>query len=760
LHFEPSDRETSLPTLDFGEFLRNLWDILLRRWIVIVSAVFAAIVLAVVYVVNTTPVFTANGSILIDPRVGQSPEGSGQMLPGLLMSDALTVDSELRVLTSREVTTATVKALGLKANAESSDSLSKKLTDIFRFGEASATEVASASLTQEMRDARRLEQLRRAFARGLKVQRAGETFVIDISYTSPKLEFAPEAVNTLMREYIKKSSEQQMAMASQIQGWLSGRIEELGKAVKDAETAVAAYRQANQLLVPEGQMLPTEMALTAANEEMVRLRSELLAMEVRVAQMARIIESGEVEQVQIPLEERTQALIEFRADLAELQRQEQELLVTFDETAPAVQRLRQRMDQTRDLIVGEYRTIHENLVSKKEALESQVAATDELIANLGDQYAADSAKTVELRSLEREATSKRDLYERLLEEYNSNSQLLTFEATSARVIAWAVPPDRKSAPNSKMVVVMAAFGALVLSIGLAVFLDAVDSSFRRHTDVEEALGLRFLGLIPHFRSDQRKAATHGGKRPTPKSKAWMSLPPTARRFSFGMEWPTSSTAETLRSLHVKLAMEADNLAPKGKGIVVGFTSSVRDEGKTTTAFNTAAFFAQENERVAILDLDLISREMTRLVWPILPKTNALTNYVENANAAQSNLKMIPEYPNLAVIGNFGEGSVQRFTPKDFEELVNVLNFLRGQYDYIFVDLPPAHGVAETQLLATLCDTLIFVVKWGSTAKEQVKAAIRQRGINKQMIFGVLFTRATLAAYASYNRHDVNDYYYS
>ena len=741
--------------------MRDLWAKLLRQWMYIGGFVFVSVFLSVIYLVNASPVYTANGSILIDPRFGQNPEDGGQLMPGLLMSDALTVDSELRVLTSREVTARTVEKLGLQADSEPNVSLVQKVLGIFRSSsdeEGGASSVPTLS-SEELRAERQLETLRKGFVRGLKAQRAGGSFVIDISYTSPNLEFAPQAVNTLMQEYLLASSEQQSSRMERNQIWLSGRIEELGAGVRAAETAIAEFRSANDLLAPEGQLLPTEIALNAATEELIQLQGKALAIEVQVQQLSEQIASGDVESVQIPAEERTQALNEFDAKYAELLQQEQELLLIWDEKALVVQSLRQQKAQTSELIMAESAQIRDRLQSQAEAAKRQVSAIETVIENLRAQYGDDTQKTVELRSLEREAEAKRELYERLLEEYNSTSQLMTFDSTSARVIAWAVPPDKKSAPKSRQIVVLVAFASFVLAVSAVLLLDALDNSFRSQNDISRELGLSFLGVVPNFLTDKKVL---GNGRPTnpawnKRSKRWKRLSKAARLLDFAAVRPSSVTAETMRLVHVRLALQKEQSASKPGGMVVGFTSSVRDEGKTTTAFNFAASLARQNESVAILDFDLISCEMSRMINPVLPQTNRLANFVDDPEAALNKLAEIPEFPGLAIIGVAGGGTIRPSALRDHENLTSVIEYLRQHFDYIVIDLPPVQGAADTQLLARLCDKVMYVIKWGSTPKEQVTAALRQRGLRKDKIFGVLYTRANLRKYQSYNKHEINYY---
>ena len=753
-NLEGQDREVLLPTINLGEAIRSFGQILSRRRAIVICFMAMSVVLAVLYAFLATPLYTANGSLLIDPRAGRAPNDQTEMIPGLLLSDALTVDSETRVLLSRDLTGRVVTALGIKAATDSVPSLTQRVSRFFGLEALGGqmppiSEVAAAE--------RRAESLRKALVKGLVVERSGESFVIDISYTSSRLEFAPIVINTLMKEYLKLSGEQNVTTADRTRGWLAGRIDELGNAVQTAERAVADFRQENKLEVPSGAQLPTEIALNASIAELIKLKADSLALDVQVKQLREQLASGNLAAVQLAPEEQTQALQDFQARLAELQQIEREQLLVWGDDVLIIINTRNQQVQTRDLIDGEYRRIVERLEARTESMSRLVAATDKAIEDLRAQYGIDAYKNVQVRSLEREADAKRILYERLLEEYNSTSQMLTFDSSSARVIAWAVTPESKSAPKSRLVLVMALFGGFVLAAGTVAMVEALDNSFRLHSDLTQSVGINFLGVIPAFGSDKPLGGSATAVRPIERSARWNKLSKIARKFDFAAVNPNSASAETMRSIHVRLTMTKNEMLNHSGGFAVGVVSSVRDEGKTTAAFNLASYLASQRERVAIIDLDLISSEMSQEIESLLPKTNNWRSVMEDPEAAVRNLMPIAELPNLTVIGNIGADKPRGLVLRDMERIQAAMQVLRENFDYIVIDMPPVQGAADTQLLASLCDRLIFAIKWGATPKEQVSLALLRITASRDKIFGVVFTQANLMRYRAYNRHDVTDY---
>jgi succinoglycan biosynthesis transport protein ExoP len=745
-HLDVVDRDSLLPAIRLGDLLRGLLQKLIRRWLLVVAVIGLTLALAVAYVLTATPLYTATGALLIDPRAGGTPDDRTQMMPGLLLSDALTVDSELRVLTSREVTASVVRVLGLQEEAAPGPSWTQRISGWLGVERRDAS---AAGLTEKALAERRAEALRLQFLRGLEVERAGDSFVIDISYTAPQLALAPKAVNTLMTEYLRLSGAAELGQLERTRAWLAGRIDELGRGVEEAETAVATYRQENQLLAPQGALLPVEIALNAATGDLVRLRGQAVAVEVQIAQLAEQIAAGQIDAVQIPVEERSRALADFETRYSALLQSEQELILDWGAAAQVVQANRQQQALIRDLILAEYRKVLDRLKARADTMNRQVAATERVIADLRVQYGNDTGKTVELRSLEREAEAKRVLYERLLEEYNSTSQLITFDAPAARVIAWAVTPEVKSAPDSKLIVALAAFAGLVLAVGGVLLLDSLDNSFRTYPDLMQDLGMAFLGLVPSFRSDR------AGANATARS-ALKGLPKAAQKFDFAARRPASVSAETMRSIHVRLALLKG--PPPAPGLVVGVLSSVRSEGKTTTACNLAVALTRQSARVALVDLDLLSRGLARQIGPILPAGNSLRDLLHDPASTIRQLEILPGFPGLTVIGDPAAGDDPPSATRDAELLEAALTALRSHFDYVVVDLPPLQGVADTQLLARLCDGLIFCIRWGATPKEQVLSALRKASLPRDRFLGAVFTQAPLSAYRSHNRLEVTDYY--
>ncbi|MCB1348425.1 MAG: hypothetical protein KDK11_07175, partial [Maritimibacter sp.] len=122
------------------------------------------------------------------------------------------------------------------------------------------------------------------------------------------------------------------------------------------------------------------------------------------------------------------------------------------------------------------------------------------------------------------------------------------------------------------------------------------------------------------------------------------------------------------------------------------------------------------------------------------------------------LEPVPAFPNLYFVGAVSQQPVGAPTPRELEALNRVIEVLREQFDMVIVDLPPLRGVSESQLLANLCDKVVFLIDWTKTPKGVAASALRHWKRPKGKIIGALFTKARLRNYESFNKNEIHDYY--
>jgi Mrp family chromosome partitioning ATPase len=572
--------------------------------------------------------------------------------------------------------------------------------------------------------------------------------------------FAATMANALVDAYLVAQAEATFENTRRLNEWLSGRVAVLAEAVAVADAAVDEYRRENDLFSVRGEMLPGRVELAAANDEVIATRNELVDVEAAIEQVRTLIAQGSVN-ANIGPESRTPAFLALQNEYTEILSRERELAARLGEDHGLVRQARQDRERTRQLIFEELKTIVAQLESRRETLRLQIERTMERIEALRVANAQDARKSIRLRELEREAESKRRLYETMLAKLDETSQQETFAPSAARIIAQAVPPDKKSAPRSTLVLALALFGGLVLGGGAAFLREALDDMFRRPDEVEDELGLPFIGIVPRFSNDTRmlQARRGGGPRKAPPAprRTWIGRRDgrarEVSRLRFAAQNGGSMFAETLRAVAVSLKLR------KGGGercTVVGLTSLRKGEGKSTVAGNFATMQASRGYRVALVDLDVWQPTLAGTLTRV-PRQNTLERLLQRPDTV-GEIQPIEALEGVFAVTNAGNGDIVLADMATIEAFERLLGSLRERFDYVVVDLPAIAGLVDTRVAAEVVDALVLVVEWGRTPRGRLTRTLRANQRIHRRLVGAVYSKVRLRSYFAYNGTAVREYY--
>lgn len=190
--------------------------------------------------------------------------------------------------------------------------------------------------------------------------------------------------------------------------------------------------------------------------------------------------------------------------------------------------------------------------------------------------------------------------------------------------------------------------------------------------------------------------------------------------------------EAIRS--VRTNIQFSSLDKKNK--IISVTSTKPAEGKSTVIYKLAKSFADNGDKVILLDCDLRSPSISEIagINDNVGITNYLTGKVNiqraiNKDREQSNLDMIftgPVPPNPA----------EMLASDTFREFIEDLS---KEYDYVFIDTPPVGLFTDASLVSTISDGVIFVIKSSDTKKEDIALAIENLKKVDAHILGAVLT---------------------
>ena len=250
---------------------------------------------------------------------------------------------------------------------------------------------------------------------------------------------------------------------------------------------------------------------------------------------------------------------------------------------------------------------------------------------------------------------------------------------------------------------------LLLAFGIAFAIEYMDDTLRSPVDVDQVLGIPVLGYIAEIKQNNNDD-----------------------RQIYVTAYPRSPVAEAFRTLRAAIEL-SDEQPPK----TILVTSSRTGEGKTTVASNLAAIFSQSGKRVVLVDADLRR--------PAIHKAVGIPNRLGLTTLLRSSMK--PEN----IWKNWGNGHqklsiiTSGYRPSNPAELLgsdkmlHVMAELRKNADIIIFDGPPIL-VADVQILASLMDGVILVLRPGKSPAEEAKSTLTQLNRSGASVMGVVFNR--------------------
>ena len=247
---------------------------------------------------------------------------------------------------------------------------------------------------------------------------------------------------------------------------------------------------------------------------------------------------------------------------------------------------------------------------------------------------------------------------------------------------------------------------LLLGIALAFLLEQFDLSLKVPEDVERELGLPVLATIPVLSSNVSAVRA--------------------------LENPKSQLSEGYYSARAALELSTEDGVPANLLV----TSSMKGEGKSTSALALAAGFGRLGMRVLLIDADMRNPSQHRL----LARDNSVGLSSLLAGGSDVSPAFQPTgYANLTFL------AAGRPPPNPSEllasgKMAQLLNAAKEHFDLVVVDAPPVMGLADAPQLANIVAGVLLVVEANATKRDIAKASLRRlQGTHCHML-GALFTK--------------------
>jgi capsular exopolysaccharide synthesis family protein len=695
-------------SVDLRYYVRVL---LKRKWLILL--VFALVVGATtLWARNQPKVFAAQISLIIDSKEPRFLDNQIQDVnndsTSAYWANKEYLETQSKIITSRAVSQRVVEKLGLNNDPE--------FLGLTRLPEAQRDEAM-----------KRMDAV--AMVQGkIKVESLKDSRVTFIKIEDAEPNRAALLANEVAQAYIDESLSQKLKVTENASKWLDERRDSLSDSARASEMALYAFRKQSDMLSTsiDDRANMVSSRLTATSQALTDVQLKIAGHKARVAAIRNVqhqqgsddsmwAEALPAARENPTLQKLKDRMLTLRTDCTELQSRylgEHPKLMECRDKLALVEKDFQR--ELSNLVVGTEAELRESIEKEKnlQALFNEVRA---------EAFEVEKKK-LELDRLKQESDSAKRQYDSVFKRLKDIELSGLLRTSNVRVLDAARPQLGAVRPNVPQSMLLGVIGGLIAAFGLALLLEFLDSTVTSQQEIEERMGLTFLGFVP-------------------------SIPPTdgqAKDLHIHRE-PKSHIAECTRAVRTNLLFMSPD-KPLKRMLV---TSSGPQEGKSTTAINLGIAMAQSGQKVLIIDTDMRRPRLHKAFG--VPNDVGVSSLVVGEGKLEDAIKTT-EVPGMFLLpcGPVPPNPAELLHTRAFAELLETLD---GKFDRVILDSPPVGAVADAVVLATQVNGVVLVLKAGVTHRDVAKRTVRALNDVKAMMLGAVLNDVNL------DRSRYGDYYY-
>jgi succinoglycan biosynthesis transport protein ExoP len=603
-----------------------------------------------------------------------------------------------------------------------------------------------------------------AFMSQLDVRRIGTSYIVRVDFRSRNQEQAVKIVNTMIDAYILDQLNAKYQANRRTGDWLQERLQTLREQAAAAERAVIEFKAKNNIVAATG-ILMNEKLLNEMSGRLATARANTTDVQVRLERIEAVRQAYSKQDK--PASDADETVSEamsnsiitaLRSKYLDLVNREADWSLRYGKNHTAVVHLRNQIRDLRRSIRDELGRIEETFKSEYEIAKKRQDELEQELAGLVSQSTVTNQAQVALFSLEAAAQSYRKIYDNFLQQHTVSIQQQTFPVTEARQTS--AGSAIKTAPKPLQVGIVAIFVGGILGVGLGAFREIRDRGFRTREQVRSVLATECLALIPLLPHDRRKRflSSRQSLAMEPIGKAQLAV--AHRALSSGpksmrtiVDSPSSAYAEAVRSIKVTVDLNSQNSQDKSTK-VIGLTSCLPSEGKSSLAAAMASLIGQGNARVVLVDCDVRNPSLSRALAP--KASSGFLDVVAGKVEFEDTVWNDPT-TNMAFL------PAGRWVPNASEILASdkaklLFDMLQIKYDYVIVDLAPLVAGVGVRAASRLIDSYVLVIEWGATKIDEVQYALRHAPGVQENIVGAVLNKVNVAAMSRYDRYGASYYH--
>jgi polysaccharide biosynthesis transport protein len=674
--------------------LKQYWLILRRRWLPAALVTLSVTGLTALATFLMKPVYEAEGEVLLRKDASVASSLSSGTLGAL---DSLTqktnpVATEAEILKSEPIVLETIQSLRL------TDKNKKPLK-------------------------------REDFLRKLTIKNAKETDILSILYQSTDPKQAATVVNKVIEIYRTKNLERSRSQATSARKFIETQIPKAERDVKRYEVAIRQFKDKSKIVSLKEEAKVAVEGVGELQKTLTESQGKLADAQARSQSLRNQAGLSPKQGLQVNALSQSPAVQKVLADLQETERALKTALTTLQPGHPQIQDLeskkaglQEQLKTQMSQVVGGASGSITPALGNIQAGQTQQSLSESLlkveVERLGFQNQVDSLQKAQTayrqrnallprleqiqRELERNLTLAETTYGALRKGLQEFSIAENKNVGNTDIIAPATVPEEPISPKVLLNLAIGTIMGLLLGIGTVLLLEALDNSVKTVKEAQDIFDLTVLGTIPTMEGSEKVNVK--------------SLERTRPQLPVRDE-PRSAVSEAYRMLQANLKFLSSDNPPR----VITMTSSVPQEGKSTTTANLALVLAEMGHRVLLVDADL-RRPSQHQIWE-LPNSVGLTNILVEPGKWSGSVRSENEHLDIITAGVIPPNPVRLL---DSQRMAHLIGEWRELYDFVLIDAPPLAVASDALLVAQMTDGLLMVARPGvlnSASAETAKAAL-------------------------------------
>jgi polysaccharide biosynthesis transport protein len=558
----------------------------------------------------------------------------------------------------------------------------------------------------------------------MRVSQTRNTELIEITVYNEDKAMAAKIANEIAAVYLSWRMEDSEARFSQGFGAISNQLASAENEFEKSQQEV--NRLLDDLQITDMDESSTRNAMQMENQSLLQYQAQYDSLNIeqsrtlkQLSQISEINDKAELKVVVPTVFQEDSLTLNFPALFqreADASTRLAALQAEFGPEHGSVKAARAELDKITETLDVKISGLIHGVQIKAMANSNRLATLKEEIEKKGAEYREKWTKIVPYIAAKEELNRRRNVRDSIamkIAQEKINVSLMN--PLIVKVINPAEEALRPARPNKTLNIALGVIVGLVVGVGLAFFIEYLDTSVKTIDDVERALQTHVLGVIPQN---------------------------VGSLLDEGADSPHAEAYRVLRT-NILFSRKADTQN------TITVVSGGAGEGKSTTLFNLACIFAQNGSRVLIVDSDLRRPSIHKILR--ISNTLGLTNYL----LGQKPLEEVIQKTALASLdflpsGKLPSSSMGILSSVRMKELVKEL---KKRYDFVFFDSPPIMGVSDASVLASEVDVTLQVIQYRRYPQPmtiRAKQMIEKVGGN---LLGVVLNNINMA-------QDENYYYYS